>query len=100
MPNPVILDLKAITDACCKFGVRRLELFGSAVRDPAAANDFDFVVDIAEEEPGRYAKAYFGLYEALKKITGKPVDFVTPEGMTNPYFRASVERNKRLIYAA
>ena len=100
MPNPVILDLKADADACRKFGVRRLELFGSAVRDPAAANDFDFVVDIAEEEPGRYAKAYFGLYEALKKITGKPVDFVTPEGMTNPYFRASVERSKQLIYAA
>ena len=25
---------------------------------------------------------------------------VTPEGLTNPYFRASVEKSKRLIYAA
>lgn len=100
MPPAAVLDLQAVADACRKFGVRRLELFGSAVRDPAAANDFDFVVDIAEEEPGRYAKAYFGLYEALQKITGKPVDFVTPEGMTNPYFRASVDSSKQLIYAA
>lgn len=100
MTNFGTLDMQSVADACRQFGVRKLELFGSAVRDPAAANDFDFLVDIAEEEPGRYAKAYFGLYEALKRITGKPVDFVTPEGLTNPYFRASVERSKQLIYAA
>ena len=34
MSNSGNLDLQAVTDACRKFGVRRLELFGSAVRDP------------------------------------------------------------------
>lgn len=100
MTNQPVLDEKAIADACRAYGVRRLELFGSAVRDPVLANDFDFLVDIAETEPGKYARAFFGLYETLKKITGKPIDLVAPEGLTNPYFRKSVERAKRLIYAA
>lgn len=95
-----VLDEQAIADACRTYGVRRLELFGSGVRDPEHANDFDFLVDLGELVPGKYAKAFFGLYEALQRITGKPVDLVTPEGLTNPYFRASVEKTKRLIYAA
>ena len=79
--------------------MRRLELFGSGVRDPENANDFDFLVDLGEPIPGRHAKAFFGLYEALQRITGKPVDLVTDRSIKNPYFRISVERNKRLIYA-
>ena len=95
-----VLDEQAIADACRTYGVRRLELFGSAVRDPVAANDFDFLVDLEEVEPGKYAKAYFGLLEALQKITGKPVDLVTDRSIKNPYFRISVDRSKRLVYAA
>ena len=70
------------------------------MRDPVAANDFDFLVDLEEIEPGKYAKAYFGLLEALQKITGKPVDLVTDRSIRNPYFRISVDRSKRLVYAA
>ena len=95
-----ILDEPAIIDACRKYGVRRLELFGSAVRDPVAANDFDFLVDLEETEPGVYAKTFFGLYDALLKIAGRPIDLVTERSIRNPYFRKSIDRNKRLIYAA
>ena len=100
MPNCPILDEQAISDVCRSYGVRRLELFGSGVLDPEHANDFDFLVDLEEVEPGKYAKAYFGLYEALQKITGKPVDLVTGRSIRNPYFRLSVNRNKRLLYEA
>lgn len=100
MPDPTFLDEQAIADACRNYGVRRLELFGSGVRDPEHANDFDFLVDLTEREPGKYAKAYFGLCEALQKITGKPVDLVTERSIRNPYFRISINRSKRLLYAA
>lgn len=100
MTTSPYLDEQAIADACRSFGVRRLELFGSAVRDPEHANDFDFLVDLAEAEPGKYAKAYFGLIEALQRICGKPVDLVTGRSIRNPYFRISVDRSKRLLYAA
>ena len=100
MPAHSILDEQAIADACRSYGVRRLELFGSAVRDPQLANDFDFLVDLEEVEPGKYAKAYFGLLAVLQKITGKPVDLVTDRSIRNPYFRISVDRSKRLLHAA
>ncbi len=100
MPTRPVLDEQAIADACRTYGVRRLELFGSGVRDPEHANDFDFLVDLGELVPGKYAKAFFGLYEALQRITGKPVDLVTDRSIKNPYFRISVDRSKRLLYAA
>ena len=93
------LDEQAIAEVCRTFGVRRLELFGSGVHDPEHANDFDFLVDLGDQGVVGYAKVYFGLQEALQKITGKPVDLVTIYSIKNPYFRISVERNKRLIYA-
>ena len=86
--------------ACRSFGVRCLELFGSAVRDPEHANDFDFLVDLEETEPGVYAKAFFGLYDALLKIAGRPIDLVTLRSIRNPYFLKRIDRNKRLTHAA
>ena len=94
------LDEPAIAAACRSYGVRRLELFGSAVCDPEHANDFDFLVDLEETEPGVYAKTFFGLYDALLKIAGRPIDLVTERSIRNPYLRKSIDRNKRLIYAA
>jgi hypothetical protein len=96
--NP--LDITAIVAACREFGVRRLELFGSAVRDPDSARDFDFLVELDETEPKRYARAFFGLLGALERITGKPVDLVTARSIRNPYFRMGIDRNKRLVYEA
>ena len=100
MSSRPTLDEPAIAAACRSFGVRRLELFGSAVRDPEHANDFDFLVDLEETEPGVYAKTFFGLYDALLKIADRPIDLVTERSIRNPYFRKSIDRNKRLIYAA
>ena len=100
MSSRPFLDEPAIAAACRSYGVRRLELFGSAVRDPEHANDFDFLVDREETEPGIYAKTFFGLYDGLLKIAGRPIDLVTLRSIRNPYFRKSIDRNKRLIYAA
>ena len=100
MSSRPFLDEPAIADTCRSYGVRRLELFGSAVRDPEHANDFDFLVDREETEPGIYAKTFFGLYDALQKIAGRPIDLVTLHSIRNPYFHKSIDRNKRLIHAA
>ena len=100
MSSRPFLDESAIANACRNYGVRRLELFGSAVRDPEHANDFDFLVDLEETEAGVYVKTFFGLYDALLKIAGRPIDLVTERSIRNPYFRKSIDRNKRLIYTA
>ena len=84
---------------CVELGVRRLELFGSAISS-ARPNDLDFLVDLGAKTPRDYAGAYFELRERLQALFQKPVDLVTPPGLANPYFRQRVEQEKTLLYAA
>ncbi len=87
---------------CRRFGVRRLELFGSATRpdfDPTAS-DVDLLVEL-EPPPGMgYADAYFGLKEELERLFARPVDLVSLASLRNPYFIREIEASRRLLYAA
>ncbi len=89
----------ALENICVELGVRRLELFGSAVHGPLP-RDLDFLVDLGERPPSEYAAAYFNLKERLEALFARPVDLITPANLDNPYFRASVEQHKSLLYAA
>jgi predicted nucleotidyltransferase len=88
-----------LAQVCAQFGVRRLELFGSAARGHIA-NDLDFLVDLGERPPAEYARVYFALRERLGALFARPVDLVTVPGLQNPYFRQRVEQEKILLYAA
>lgn len=87
---------------CPRFGVRSLELFGSAATgsDRPGVSDLDFLVEFQSSPPGGYADAYFGLSEALEDLFGRPVDLVVASAIRNPFFRESVNRTKVLLYAA
>jgi hypothetical protein len=94
--------LQEVEAICRRFGVRRLELFGSAAGGPfdAATSDLDFLYEI-EPPPGMgYADAYFGLRGSLEALFGRSVDLVSLSAVRNPYFRANIERSRRLLYAA
>ena len=88
-----------LASICAELGVRRLELFGSALHSDEPG-DLDFLVDLGERPPAEYANAYFELLERLQALFAKPIDLVTPAGLENPYFRERVEREKALLYAA
>ena len=95
--------LPEIEQLCKLHGVKRLEVVGSAARerdfDPARS-DVDFLVEF---EPGRLPASLgelFGLREALERAVERPVDLVMLDAVRNPYVRASLERNRRLLYAA
>jgi predicted nucleotidyltransferase len=84
---------------CRRFGVRRLELFGSATTDDFdEESDFDFLVEL--DHLGNRWEQYFGLLEALEALLGRAVDLVEDGAITNPYTRASVDRTKTLVFAA
>lgn len=87
---------------CRRFGVIRLDLFGSAASgdfDPARS-DVDFLVEM-EPPPGMSRfDAYFGLKEGLERLLGRPVDLVAPSALKNPYFAEAVERTREPLYAA
>jgi hypothetical protein len=88
---------------CRRYGVRRLEVFGSAARgtdfDPARS-DADFLVEF---EPGNdlpFLQRYFGLQDALAHLLGRTVDLVELGAVRNPYIRASIDRARELVYGA
>ncbi len=94
--------LSEIAALCRRFGVRRLELFGSAARPDFdhAASDVDLLVEL-EPPPGMgYADAYFGLKEELEGLFARPVDLVSLGSLRNPFFIREIEASRRLLYAA
>jgi len=90
-----------IAGLCRKYGVSRLELFGSAARgdfDPAQS-DIDFFFEF-DSDPSRLADRFFGLSEDLERLLGRPVDLVSSRDVRNPYFLQVANRYRVTLYAA
>ncbi len=88
-----------IADLCRRLKVSRLDIFGSATSDEfRAESDVDVLVQF-EPDGGGLFNRYFDLKEGLEGIFGRPVDVVVEDSLKNPYFRASVERSRRAVYA-
>ena len=66
----------------------------------AEDSDLDFLVEFLPLGPVEHADAYFGLLEALKDLFGRPVDLVMADAIRNRYFKESVDRTRRPLYAA
>jgi hypothetical protein len=82
---------------CRRRGVRRLELFGSAAReDFGPSSDLDFIVEFGTSPS---LGDYLGLREELEALFARPVDLVMPRAVRNPYIRAEMDRDRRLLYA-
>ena len=91
-----------ISELCRSFGVRRLDVFGSAVRedfDPARS-DVDFLVDFADDEARDRFRDYFAFRDALARVLGRPVDLVMARALTNRYLGAAIDAERQLVYAA
>ena len=61
------------------FGITRLALFGSTVRDTAGDNS-DIDVLVAFDGPAT-SKRYFGVQFYLEDLFGRPVDLVTEKAL-------------------
>jgi predicted nucleotidyltransferase len=86
---------------CRRIGARRLDVFGSAIRDDfdPATSDLDFLVEFDDLSPRAYADAYFNLKESLERLFGRPVDLVIEGSVENPYFRERINAERRPVYA-
>ena len=87
---------------CRRYGVIRLDLFGSAASGThhREGSDLDFVVEFGPTALAAYSEAYFGLLEALEQLFGTSVDLVVESAIRNPYFLQSVEQTRTPIYEA
>ena len=74
-----------------KFGVRRIGIFGSAVRDELREDsDIDIVVEF-ERGKGTFEN-FGGLVEFLERLFGREVDILTPGGIESIRIRTVRER--------
>ena len=91
-----------IESLCRQFGVRRLDLFGSALSDSfdPLTSDIDVLVEFADGPDFDYFDSYFGLKEGLEDLFARPVDVISAKSIQNPYFRDQVMRTRRPLYAA
>lgn len=91
-----------IVELCRHYGVRSLELFGSAATedfDPLHS-DVDLLVDFQDLSSVGAADRYFGLKEDLQGLLGHSVDLVMLRALRNPYVLRAVNRQRDRLYAA
>lgn len=91
-------DQSKIVEFCQRHHVRRLALFGSALRDDfRPESDVDVLVEF---EPGRTpGLAFFAMQEELSEMIGRNVDLNTRDWLS-PYFRDDVLREAEDVYVA
>ncbi len=94
--------LPAIAQACGRFGVSRLDVFGSALRDDfrPGESDLDLLVEFVPLEPHDLVDAYFGLLDELRTVLGVEVDLVMSDAVRNRFIAADIARTKKALYAA
>ncbi|MFO8013879.1 MAG: nucleotidyltransferase family protein [Phycisphaerae bacterium] len=94
------VDRDRLADLCERFGVARLEVFGSVARgDAEAGSDLDILVTF---EPGATpGLAFVELQRELEALFDRPVDLLTRsavERSPNKYFRRFALQRTEPLY--
>jgi predicted nucleotidyltransferase len=92
----------AIAELCARYGVTRLDVFGSALRDDfrPGESDVDLLVEFGPHEGYALVDAYFGLLDDLRALLGTEVDLLMADAVRNRYIAREIERTKQVLYAA
>ncbi len=102
---PAITEKRAeLAVLCRRYGVARLEVFGSAARDAdfdPATSDIDFLVEL--RAPADNLGRLLGLQKALEALLHRPVDLVNRravEASRNYIRRRHILEGARAVYAS
>ncbi len=94
------IDRGRLSDICRRYGVARLEVFGSFARGEAeAGSDLDILVGF--EPDARVGLEFVALQQELESLFGRPVDLLTRssvERSPNKYFRRFTLRETEPLY--
>ena len=98
MNNRIVVQQKRLFDFCRRNHIRKLSLFGSALRsDFGPESDVDVLVEF---EPG-HVPGFFRLFDLEKELSsffnGRKVDLRTPEDLSR-YFRDEVVASAEVQY--
>src|SRR5258707_9045354 len=92
---------EAIVTLCRLHGVRRLEVFGSILRDDfdPGRSDVDVLVEFEAQAADSFSN-FLDLKESLEALFGRSVDLVELRAIRNRRLRYCIEQSKSPIYAA
>lgn len=94
----ITVDRDRLREVCERFGVARLEVFGSVSRGEAGpASDIDLLYEL--KAGTRLGFRIFDLEDELTEIFHRPVDLVGRDSI-NRYLREQVLHDARPVYAA
>lgn len=90
-----------IAEICRRYGVRRLDLFGSAARgedfDPASS-DADFLVDFQRPLPRYMLRRFMGLKSELAEALGRDIDLCSMGAIRNKRLQEHIDRSRETVY--
>ena len=91
---------RALRALCRKFRMRKLHIFGSALRpafDPAKS-DLDVTVDFGKPRGMTLERQYFDFKLALESLFNRSVDVVEIASMPDSRLKRSIERSQVAVY--
>ena len=101
LPPEIAQHLDAVRALCEKYRVKRLTIFGSAVKgtfDPAKS-DVDFVVEFEwDPDPLERGRLWWNLWGALCDLFGRYVDLVQRRSIENPHFVQVLALTEQAVY--
>jgi hypothetical protein len=91
-----------IAAACRQYGIERLFIFGSAIREDfrPGESDIDLLVEFGPIDVTMKFHAYLEAREAFRRIFNADVDLVMRGAVKNKVIAKEIDRTKKLIYAA
>ncbi|MBM5817868.1 MAG: hypothetical protein FJ083_15185 [Cyanobacteria bacterium K_Offshore_surface_m2_239] len=101
-PLPELLQakLEPLRELCERYGVEKLELFGSAAKgtfDPKSS-DIDLIAEFNNRREGNYAARFLDFAEGAEALLQRPVDLLTEAMIKNPYFKQAVDESRTTLY--
>jgi predicted nucleotidyltransferase len=92
---------EAIARLCGLHGVRKLEVFGSILRDDfdPKRSDVDVLVEFEPQRAGSFSN-FLDLKESLERLLERPVDVLELRAIRNRRLRYYIEKSKSPVYAA
>jgi predicted nucleotidyltransferase len=91
---------KALTELCRRWQIVELSVFGSVARGSFRSDsDVDLLVTFRPEAPWSTLDLV-DLREDLSGLFGRSIDLVEEKAIRNPWRKASILRDKSVLYAA
>ena len=91
-----------IAAVCLQHGIKKLFVFGSALRDDfrPGESDIDLFAEFGPVEVANLFHAYLDEREAFRKIFQAGADLVMQDAVKNMIISSEIDRTKRLVYGS